>query len=79
MVVRELTGDVYFGEPKGITTDPSTGERTGWDPPRLAPGLGTLQPPPPKTLLESAHSSFQSFTICRTHDARLVGSEGLTT
>jgi len=31
MVVRELTGDVYFGEPKGITTDPATGERTGFN------------------------------------------------
>lgn len=31
MVVRELTGDVYFGEPKGITTDPKTGERTGFN------------------------------------------------
>jgi 3-isopropylmalate dehydrogenase len=29
--VRELTGDVYFGEPKGITTDPATGERTGFN------------------------------------------------
>mmetsp|Transcript_71998 Transcript_71998/g.123732 ORF Transcript_71998/g.123732 Transcript_71998/m.123732 type:complete len:413 (-) Transcript_71998:277-1515(-) len=31
MVVRELTGDVYFGEPKGITTDPVTGERVGFN------------------------------------------------
>ncbi len=31
MVVRELTGDVYFGEPKGISTDAATGERTGFN------------------------------------------------
>jgi len=31
MVIRELTGDVYFGEPKGITTDEKTGERTGFN------------------------------------------------
>eukprot|EP00953_Heterococcus_sp_UTEX-ZZ885_P000956 1022-Heterococcus_DN1.PRE.8 len=30
MVVRELTGDVYFGEPKGIDTLPS-GERVGYN------------------------------------------------
>uniref|UniRef100_A0A7S1G269 3-isopropylmalate dehydrogenase n=1 Tax=Corethron hystrix TaxID=216773 RepID=A0A7S1G269_9STRA len=31
MVVRELTGDVYFGAPKGIDTDPVTGERVGYN------------------------------------------------
>ena len=31
MVIRELTGDVYFGEPKGITTDATTGERVGFN------------------------------------------------
>lgn len=31
MVIRELVGDVYFGEPKGITTDPVTGEKTGFN------------------------------------------------
>lgn len=31
MVIRELTGDVYFGEPKGITTDATTGERVGYN------------------------------------------------
>eukprot|EP00617_Octactis_speculum_P023767 CAMPEP_0185765738 /NCGR_PEP_ID=MMETSP1174-20130828/32289_1 /TAXON_ID=35687 /ORGANISM="Dictyocha speculum, Strain CCMP1381" /LENGTH=380 /DNA_ID=CAMNT_0028449053 /DNA_START=124 /DNA_END=1266 /DNA_ORIENTATION=+ len=31
MVVRELVGDVYFGAPKGITTDPETGEKTGFN------------------------------------------------
>jgi 3-isopropylmalate dehydrogenase len=31
MVVRELTGDVYFGEPKGISTNEATGERTGYN------------------------------------------------
>ena len=30
MVVRELTGDVYFGEPKGIDTLPN-GERVGYN------------------------------------------------
>ena len=30
MVVRELTGGVYFGTPKGIDTDPSTGARVGY-------------------------------------------------
>jgi len=29
-VVRELTGGVYFGTPKGIDTDPSTGARVGY-------------------------------------------------
>lgn len=31
MVVRELTGDVYFGEPKGLKTDPETGKRVGFN------------------------------------------------
>jgi 3-isopropylmalate dehydrogenase len=31
MVVRELTGDVYFGEPKGLHVDPSTGKRVGFN------------------------------------------------
>lgn len=31
MVVRELTGDVYFGEPKGIDTNAETGERVGYN------------------------------------------------
>jgi 3-isopropylmalate dehydrogenase len=31
MVVRELTGDVYFGEPKGLRVDPSTGRRVGFN------------------------------------------------
>lgn len=30
MVVRELTGGVYFGTPKGIDTDPATGARVGY-------------------------------------------------
>ncbi|MEX1082480.1 MAG: 3-isopropylmalate dehydrogenase [Halofilum sp. (in: g-proteobacteria)] len=30
MIVRELTGDIYFGEPRGIETLPS-GERRGYD------------------------------------------------
>lgn len=31
MVVRELTGDVYFGQPKGLDTDPNTGKRVGYN------------------------------------------------
>lgn len=31
MVVRELTGDVYFGTPKGIDINPETGERVGYN------------------------------------------------
>lgn len=31
MVVRELTGDVYFGQPKGINTDGETGRRVGYN------------------------------------------------
>lgn len=31
MVVRELTGDVYFGQPKGLDTDPKTGKRVGYN------------------------------------------------
>lgn len=31
MIVRELTGDVYFGEPRGIETDPTTGKRVGYN------------------------------------------------
>lgn len=31
MVVRELTGDVYFGTPKGIDVDEVTGERVGYN------------------------------------------------
>lgn len=31
MVVRELTGDVYFGQPKGIDIDSSTGRRVGYN------------------------------------------------
>lgn len=31
MVVRELTGDVYFGQPKGLDIDPSTGKRVGYN------------------------------------------------
>lgn len=31
MVVRELTGDVYFGEPKGLHIDPNTGKRVGYN------------------------------------------------
>lgn len=31
MVVRELTGDVYFGEPKGLDTDAKTGKRVGYN------------------------------------------------
>jgi 3-isopropylmalate dehydrogenase len=31
MIVRELTGDVYFGLPKGITTIPGTNERQGFN------------------------------------------------
>lgn len=31
MVVRELTGDVYFGEPKGLVIDPETKERVGYN------------------------------------------------
>ena len=30
MIIRELTGDVYFGEPKGITTD-SNGKKSGFN------------------------------------------------
>ena len=30
MVVRELTGGIYFGTPKGIETDPATGVRKGF-------------------------------------------------
>lgn len=30
MVVRELTGGIYFGTPKGIETDPATGIRRGF-------------------------------------------------
>ena len=30
MVVRELTGGIYFGTPKGIETDPKTGIRKGF-------------------------------------------------
>jgi 3-isopropylmalate dehydrogenase len=30
MVVRELTGGIYFGTPKGIETDPKTGIRKGY-------------------------------------------------
>lgn len=29
LIVRELTGDIYFGEPRGINVDPKTGERVG--------------------------------------------------
>lgn len=31
MVVRELTGDVYFGTPKGLHIDPDTGKRVGYN------------------------------------------------
>ncbi|CAN8074738.1 unnamed protein product [Agarophyton chilense] len=31
MVVRELTGDVYFGNPKGLHIDPYTGRRVGYN------------------------------------------------
>jgi 3-isopropylmalate dehydrogenase len=31
MVVRELTGDVYFGQPKGLDRDPVTGKRVGYN------------------------------------------------
>jgi 3-isopropylmalate dehydrogenase len=31
MVVRELTGDVYFGEPKGLEIDAKTGKRVGYN------------------------------------------------
>lgn len=31
MVVRELTGDVYFGQPKALETDPTTGKRVGYN------------------------------------------------
>lgn len=31
MVVRELTGDVYFGQPKGLEVDPKTGKRVGFN------------------------------------------------
>lgn len=31
MVVRELTGDVYFGTPKGISIDKQTGRRVGYN------------------------------------------------
>lgn len=31
MVVRELTGDVYFGTPKGLDVDSSTGKRVGYN------------------------------------------------
>ena len=30
MVVRELTGGIYFGTPKGIETDPATKVRMGY-------------------------------------------------
>ena len=30
-MVRELTGDVYFGTPKGITTLPGSSERQGFN------------------------------------------------
>ncbi len=30
-MVRELTGDVYFGTPKGITNAPDTNERVGFN------------------------------------------------
>ncbi|MDP2752687.1 MAG: 3-isopropylmalate dehydrogenase [Rhodocyclaceae bacterium] len=29
LIVRELTGDVYFGQPRGIHVDPTSGERVG--------------------------------------------------
>jgi 3-isopropylmalate dehydrogenase len=31
MIVRELTGDAYFGLPKGISTIPGTNERQGFN------------------------------------------------
>lgn len=31
MVVRELTGDVYFGQPKGLEIDHATGKRVGFN------------------------------------------------
>lgn len=31
MVVRELTGDVYFGQPKGLEIDQRTGRRVGYN------------------------------------------------
>jgi 3-isopropylmalate dehydrogenase len=31
MIVRELTGDVYFGQPRGIRVNPETGEREGYN------------------------------------------------
>uniref|UniRef100_A0A7S2V5A5 3-isopropylmalate dehydrogenase n=1 Tax=Fibrocapsa japonica TaxID=94617 RepID=A0A7S2V5A5_9STRA len=31
MVVRELTGGIYFGQPKGMTTDEATGEEMGYN------------------------------------------------
>jgi 3-isopropylmalate dehydrogenase len=37
LIVRELTGDVYFGEPRGRRTTP-TGEREGFDTMRYAEG-----------------------------------------
>ena len=35
LIVRELTGDIYFGEPRGLRTTP-TGEREGFDTMRYA-------------------------------------------
>jgi len=31
MILRELNGDVYYGQPRGISTNPETGERTGFN------------------------------------------------
>ncbi|MCX7627320.1 MAG: 3-isopropylmalate dehydrogenase [Methylophilaceae bacterium] len=31
MIVRELTGDVYFGQPRGIRVNPETGQREGFN------------------------------------------------
>ncbi len=31
MIVRELTGDVYFGQPRGIRVNEATGEREGFN------------------------------------------------
>jgi len=31
MIVRELTGGIYFGEPRGIETDAASGERKGFN------------------------------------------------